>query len=53
MKGGAIKKLTELRIPAFLGALLDILPKCIEVKEENRELTRGFYDRHLAEVIVR
>jgi hypothetical protein len=42
MKGGGMKKLTELHIPAFLGALLDILPKCIDITEEKGEVTRGF-----------
>ena len=31
MKGGGIKKQTDMRRPAFLGALLDILPRCIDI----------------------
>ncbi len=31
MKGGGIKKLTDMRRPAFLGALLNSLPRCIDI----------------------
>jgi hypothetical protein len=47
MRGGGIKILKDLRIPAFLGALLDILPRCIDMKEENGEVSKGYYNQHL------
>jgi hypothetical protein len=43
MKGGGIKKLSDLRRPAILGALLDILPRCIDIAESNGEVQRGYY----------
>ena len=47
MKGGGIKKLTDLRRPAFLGALLDILPRCIDITESNRGVQKGYYSKQL------
>ena len=41
MKGGGIKRATNTRYPTFLGALLDILPKCVDKKESNGEVTKG------------
>ncbi len=40
LKGGGIRKAKDTRYPAFLGAILDILPRCVD-KESNGELTRG------------
>jgi hypothetical protein len=37
MRGGGIKKQTNLGRPAFLEALLDILPRCIDITETNGE----------------
>ncbi len=42
MKGGGVKKLEDVRYPAFLGALLDILPRCVDRKEEKGEVVRGY-----------
>ena len=47
MKGRGVKKLIDLRIPAFMGALLGILPRCIDIAEENGEVTKGYYNQHL------
>ena len=33
MKGGGIRRATETRYPAFLGALLDVLPRCIDMTD--------------------
>jgi hypothetical protein len=41
MKGGGIKKATTTRRPAFLGALRDVLPRCIDRKAENGEEMPG------------
>jgi hypothetical protein len=35
MKGGGIKRAADIRKPAFMGALLDILPRYIDRKAEN------------------
>ena len=35
MKGGGIKRISDTRYPSFLGALLDILPRCVDMKETN------------------
>jgi hypothetical protein len=35
MKGGGIKRATDTRYPSFPGALLDILPRCVDKKENN------------------
>ena len=37
MKGGGIKRATDTRYPAFLGALLDILPRCVDSRDEQGE----------------
>jgi hypothetical protein len=41
MKGGGIRKSTNSGYPAFLGALLDILPRCVDRKDRNGEVTKG------------
>jgi hypothetical protein len=51
MKGGGIKRSTDSRYPAFLGALLDILPRCVNRKERNGEATKGTYSDQLTEVV--
>ena len=51
MKGGGIKRSTDSRYPAFLGALLDILPRCVDGKERNGEVTKGTYSDQLTEVV--
>jgi len=41
MKGGGIKRATETRYPTFLGALLEVLPRCIDMTEANGENNSG------------
>jgi hypothetical protein len=36
MKGGGIQKQIDTKRPMFLDALLDILPRCIEITEANQ-----------------
>ncbi len=43
MKGGGIKRATETRYLAFLGALLDVLPICIDRTEATGEKIWGYY----------
>ena len=43
MKGGGIRRATETRYPAFLGALLDVLPICIDRTEADGESVPGYY----------
>jgi len=40
MKGGGIKRTTDKMYPTFMGALLDILPRCVVRKETNGEITK-------------
>jgi hypothetical protein len=47
MKVGSIKRTTNTRYLAFSGALLDILPRCIDSKVENGEVERGYYSDQL------
>jgi hypothetical protein len=51
MKGGSIKRAADLRYPAFLGALLDILPRCVDRTDSNGGVTRGKYADQLTAVI--
>jgi hypothetical protein len=51
MKGGGIKRATDAMRPAFLGALLDELPRCIDKKAENGEEMPGYYSEQLTEAI--
>ena len=51
MKGGEIKKATDSMRPAFLGALLDILPRFIDREAENGEEMPGYYSEQLTEAI--
>ncbi len=43
MKGGGIKRAKDNRYPAFLGAMLDVLPILINKKDENGEIAPGLY----------
>ena len=43
MKGGGIKRSTFFRYPTFMGALLDIMPRCVDRKKRNGEVTKGTY----------
>ena len=51
MKGGGIKRAADTRRPAFLGALLDVLPRCIDKKSANGEDMPGYYAEQLTEVL--
>ncbi len=43
MKGEDIKTSTDKRYPIFLGALMDVLPRLIDRKEDNGYITPGVY----------
>ena len=51
MKGGGIRRATETRYPTFLGALLDILQRCIDWTEDNGECIPRYYARQMTEAI--
>jgi hypothetical protein len=51
MKGGGIGRATETRYPSFLGALLDILPRCIDRTEDNCECIPRYYTQQLTEAL--
>jgi hypothetical protein len=51
MKGGGIKMATDKRYPAFLGAMLDVLPRMIDRKDENGEVTVGVYSSQMKDII--
>jgi len=38
-------------VPIVLGALLDILPRCVDMKENNGEITRGTYSDQLTKMM--
>jgi len=50
MKGGGVKRATCKRYPAFLGALLDVLPRLIDRENENGEVTVGIYSRQMTRI---
>jgi hypothetical protein len=43
----------DIRHPAFLGALLDVLSRCIDREGPNSEKTEGIYNGLLAEAVAR
>ena len=49
MKGGGMKRSSDTRYPAFLGALLDILLRCIDRKDEQGKSQPGCYLQQLAD----
>ena len=51
MKGGGIKRAADVKYPSFLGAILDVLPRCVDMKDKNGEIVKGIYSDHLTEVI--
>ncbi len=51
MKGEGIKKAADTRRPAFLGALIDVLPRCIDKRAENGEEMAGYYMEQLTETL--
>ena len=53
LKGGSIRSMADLRRPAFLGALLHVLPICIDKRGPNGEETEGIYSSILTNAIGR
>ena len=51
MKGGGIKRAEENRYPAFLGAMLDVLPRLIDRKDETGEIAPGVYPVQMKSII--
>jgi hypothetical protein len=47
MKGGGIKRAADVKYPAFLGALLSVLPRCVDKKDKNGEIVKGIYSDQL------
>jgi len=47
LKGRGLRNMTNLKRPAFLEAILDTLPRCIDMRGLNGELTKGFYNKQL------
>ena len=50
MKGEGIKKQMDLRRPAVLGALRDILPRCMSITESNGEAQMGYILRQAIDI---
>ena len=50
-EGGGIKRAADVKYPTFLGALLDVLPGCVDRKDKNGEIGKGIYSDKLTEVI--
>ncbi len=46
MKGGGIKSTKATRYPAFLGALPDVLPRCIDMTEINGDKINDRYNKN-------
>jgi hypothetical protein len=51
MKREGVKRATDKRYPAFMGALLDVLPRVIDREEENGEVIVGVYSRQMTQII--
>jgi hypothetical protein len=51
MKGGGSKKAVDTKRPALMGALLDVLPRCIDRKAENGEELPRYYLEQLMEAL--
>jgi hypothetical protein len=51
LKGGGIMSMVDLRRLAFLGAMLDILPRCIDNKDQEGKKTKEVYNKQLTTVI--
>jgi len=51
MEGGGIKRAADTMYPSFPGALLDILPRCVDRKESDGDITRGIYSDQLTAVV--
>jgi len=53
LKGEGLRIMTNLRRPAFLGAILDILPRCIGRKGPNEKLAKRVYIKQLTNAVGR
>jgi uncharacterized membrane protein YgcG len=51
MKGGGINRAEDNRYPTFLGAMLDVLPRLIDRKDENGEIAPGVYPVQMKGII--
>ncbi len=51
MKGGGMKNQMDMRYPAFVGALMDLLPRLIDRKADNGEITSGVYAAQMTDII--
>ncbi len=51
LKGGGIRSLRDLRQQASLGAILDMLPRCIDNKDDEGGTIKDIYTRHLGDII--
>ncbi len=51
LKGGGIRSMEDIQRPAFLGALLDVLPRCIDIVGSNGEKYEGIYSKLLSGTI--
>ncbi len=51
MKGCGVKRLQDVRYPASCGTIMDIMPRCIDRKEDNGTIERGFYSEKLRTLI--
>ncbi len=51
IKGGGMKNAMDRRYPAFPGALMDVLPRLIDRKADNGEITAGVYAAQMTGII--
>ena len=51
MKGGGVRSMVDLRNPVFMGAILDVLQRCIDRTGPIGEKTRGIYRSTLTSAI--
>jgi len=52
LKRGGITRISELREPAVLWSILDILPKCIDEKDDNGDIVKGVYAKRFGDNII-
>ena len=50
MKGGGVKRATNKRYTAFLGALLDVLQRTFDKEDKNGEVSVGVYSRQMTHI---
>jgi hypothetical protein len=51
MQGGGIKRAKDNRYPTFMGAMLDVLPRLIDRKDENGKIAPGVYPVEMKGII--